>query len=102
MPERVKRSRLRDVVGTVYESGILNSSDMSSDTDSDPGKILTSDSESDTDMRFLRTSDSDVDSGKVMTSYTDTTADTGLSENLGHGLGHACPLISGEHIELHL
>ena len=42
------------------------------------------------DTRFLRTSDtdSDMDSDKVMTS------ETGMSENLGHGLGHACPLIS--------
>ena len=44
---------------------------MSSDVDT--GEFLTSDSNSDT--RFLRTSDKDMDS------------DTGMSENLGHGLG---------------
>ena len=58
------------------------SSDMSSDvdsvTDSDWGKFLTSDSDSDTDTRFLWTSDTESD--KVMTS------DTGMSANLGHGL----------------
>ena len=61
---------------------------MSSDVDS--GKILTSNSDSDTDTRFLRTSDtdSDMDSDKVMTSDTDTTSDTGMSKNIGHGLGH--------------
>ena len=54
---------------------------MSSDVDSDPEKILTSDS--DLDTRFLWTSktDSDMDSDKVMTSDTDT----GMSTNLGHG-----------------
>ena len=44
---------------------------MISDVDSDPGEFLTS------DTRFLRASDT----YKVMTS------DTGISENLGHGLG---------------
>ena len=52
--------------------------------------------DSDTDTIFFGTSDtdSDMESDKVMTSDTDTTSDTGMSENLGHGLGHACPLIS--------
>ena len=40
-----------------------------------PGEFLTSDSDS----------DADIDSDKVMTSNTDTTSDTGMSENLGHG-----------------
>ena len=65
------------------------SSDVDSDADLDPGKFLTSDSDSDTDTRFLLTSDtdsdSDMDSDKVMTSDMDTTSDTGMSENLGHG-----------------
>ena len=45
-----------------------------------------SEADSDTDTKFLRTSDTHSD--KVMTSDTDTTSDTGMSENLGHGLGH--------------
>ena len=56
-------------------------SDVDSDTDRDPGKILTSDSNLDTETRFFRTSitDSDMDSDKVMTSDTD------MLENPGNG-----------------
>ena len=49
-----------------------------------------SEADSDTDMRLFGTSDtdSDTDMDKVMTSDTDTGSDKGMSENLGHGLGH--------------
>ena len=45
-----------------------------------------SEADSDTDMRLFGTSDTDMD--KVMTSDTDMGSDKGMSENLGHGLGH--------------
>ena len=42
-----------------------------------------SEADSGMDTRFFGTLDTDM--GRVLTSDTDTTSDTGMSENLGHG-----------------
>ena len=66
--------------GHDFEHEFVSESVSEADSDTDTRFFGTSDSDSDTETRFLRTSDTDSD--KVMTS------DTGMSENLGHGLGH--------------